>query len=58
LDIQVEVRYENEVGFQTASFNKTNHSLKFLTNNLQNNPMFKEREVIERTMDVVKIHIN
>jgi nitrate/nitrite-specific signal transduction histidine kinase len=56
LDVQVEVRYDDEVGLLARSFNRMISSLKSLTGDLQNTALVKEREVTERTLELVKIN--
>jgi signal transduction histidine kinase/HAMP domain-containing protein len=56
LDVQVEVPFEDEVGFIAQSFNRMVETLKQQTTRLLGFGMEKEKEVAERTLELVYIN--
>jgi GAF domain-containing protein/HAMP domain-containing protein len=56
LDVQVEVQFEDEVGYLAHSFNRMIGTLKVQTDRFLNSAMEKEKEVAERTLELVYIN--
>lgn len=52
LDIQVEVRYEDEIGFLTHSFNRMVRSLKSAAQSLKDQSVNLEKDYTERTVEL------
>lgn len=54
LNVQVDVQYDDEIGFLTQSFNRMVGSLKDLTYKLENRAIHLEQEVNDRTAEITK----
>jgi signal transduction histidine kinase/HAMP domain-containing protein len=52
LDIQVEVKYEDEIGFITRSFNRLINNLNEVTQTLKSESALLERQVAQRTAEL------
>ena len=57
LEMEIPVRFNDEIGFLTQSFNQMVGSLKELTFKLENRAMYLEELVSERTLDLIKINL-
>jgi nitrate/nitrite-specific signal transduction histidine kinase len=57
LDVVVKPSFNDEIGFLSQSFNRTVRSLKEKTSTLENWGLDLEREVSQRTIDLVNINV-
>ena len=57
LDTDVSVRFNDEIGFLTQSFNKMVRSLKELTHLLENRALELEATISDRTIELVKANV-
>ena len=57
LDVQVEVQYDDEIGFLTRSFNQMLSSTKELTAKLENRSLLLETEVNQRTEELTRTNV-